>query len=111
MEAPGIEASDREQSHAESCGVSREEAGTSVPAPFEANSVSMGVAASRCSSEVAGARRQPGAADGALLSPRLAVVEVLARAAVAALVRGDVVGARAVARALVEFIEAVAVAG
>jgi hypothetical protein len=45
------------------------------------------------------------------LSPRLAVVEVLARAAVAALVRGDVVGARAVARALVEFIEAVAVAG
>jgi hypothetical protein len=43
-----------------------------------------------------------------LLPPRLAVVEALAQAAVAALAEGDVVGARAAARALVEFIDAVA---
>jgi hypothetical protein len=75
----------------------------------------MGVAASRCSSEVSGPNGASpdvvgGAAAGAT-SPRLVVVEALAQAAVHALAGGDVVAARAAARALVEFIELLAGVG
>jgi hypothetical protein len=113
VEAPGIEASESEHGHAESCGVSVGETGTSVATASEANSVLMAVAPSRRSSEVAGARSRanttsPDAFVGAPSSPRRVAVAELVRAAVAALDGGDVLGARAAARALVEFIEVIA---
>lgn len=106
VEAPGIEASVPELSGAEGRSVSSGATLTSGDAPPPSESASTGVAEVQCSNEVRAARGAlPDADSTPAVSPRMAAAEALAGAALDALTAGDLVGARAAARALVEFID------